>query len=230
MTEPSTNGGGSDPVALVSEYLQLGGLFNPELMEHNKVRDMVIALRDAVVALRAKVSRSDDEYVAGQDSAYRLGYVQAEGAATRDLTALREALAAEKRRGDSFAEALRAAAEFVGGKLGPECTDMFHRMVPAEVGLVVKKLTTQRDQARQDLERVGRERAEARAKPDADLLQSWADRMAAGVLLACDCGMLDQRSAAADALLCWAALRFDCVAHEALGKLRDLSAAWSKYP
>ncbi len=87
-----------------------------------------------------------------------------------------------------------------------------------------------RDQARQDLERVGRERAEARAKPDADLLQSWADRMAAGVLLACDCGMLDQRSAAADALLCWAALRFDCVAHEALGKLRDLSAAWSKYP
>lgn len=31
-------------------YLQLGGLWNPELMPHDKVRDMVIQLRDALIS------------------------------------------------------------------------------------------------------------------------------------------------------------------------------------
>lgn len=39
--------------APVVEYLSLGGLFNPELMDHGKVRDMVIRLHDSVVALRS---------------------------------------------------------------------------------------------------------------------------------------------------------------------------------
>ncbi len=38
---------------LVDEYLRHGGLFNPELMNHERVRDMVIRLRDEVVSLRA---------------------------------------------------------------------------------------------------------------------------------------------------------------------------------
>lgn len=29
----------------ITEYLFAGGLFNPELMEHNKVRDLLIEIR-----------------------------------------------------------------------------------------------------------------------------------------------------------------------------------------
>ncbi len=35
-------------LALVQEYLSCGGLFNPEFMEHEKVRDMVMRLRDFI--------------------------------------------------------------------------------------------------------------------------------------------------------------------------------------
>jgi hypothetical protein len=31
---------------LITEYLTAGGLFNPEMMEHEKVRDLLIAIRD----------------------------------------------------------------------------------------------------------------------------------------------------------------------------------------
>ena len=30
----------------ITEYLSLGGLFNPELMEHDKVRDLLIDIRN----------------------------------------------------------------------------------------------------------------------------------------------------------------------------------------
>lgn len=32
--------------ARITEYLELGGLFNPELMDHDKVRDLLIACRE----------------------------------------------------------------------------------------------------------------------------------------------------------------------------------------
>jgi len=32
----------------IEEYLSLGGLFNPELMEHQKVRDLIIECRDHI--------------------------------------------------------------------------------------------------------------------------------------------------------------------------------------
>jgi len=35
------------------EYLQLGGLFNPELMEHDKVRDMILKLSKSLPDLIA---------------------------------------------------------------------------------------------------------------------------------------------------------------------------------
>lgn len=35
----------------ISEYLQLGGLFNPELMDHDKVRDLLMRARDSHDAL-----------------------------------------------------------------------------------------------------------------------------------------------------------------------------------
>ena len=37
--------------ALITEYLGSGGLFNPEMMEHDKVRDMLIGLRDDMISL-----------------------------------------------------------------------------------------------------------------------------------------------------------------------------------
>jgi hypothetical protein len=33
-------------VAMITEYLSVGGLFNPELMEHHKVRDLLVACRE----------------------------------------------------------------------------------------------------------------------------------------------------------------------------------------
>ena len=30
----------------INEYLEAGGLFNPELMDHEKVRDLLIEIRD----------------------------------------------------------------------------------------------------------------------------------------------------------------------------------------
>ena len=41
-----------DPVDRVTEYLCAGGLFNPECMEHDKVRDLLIACRDEILRLR----------------------------------------------------------------------------------------------------------------------------------------------------------------------------------
>lgn len=37
----------------ITEYLSAGGLFNPELMDHEKVRDLLIDCRDALAAVRA---------------------------------------------------------------------------------------------------------------------------------------------------------------------------------
>lgn len=36
-----------------TDYLSSGGLFNPELADHNAVRDLVAALRDRVAVLEA---------------------------------------------------------------------------------------------------------------------------------------------------------------------------------
>ena len=39
-----TEDSAAELVERISEYLQLGGLINPELMEHDKVRDLLIAV------------------------------------------------------------------------------------------------------------------------------------------------------------------------------------------
>ena len=46
----------SAALKMVQSYLSNGGLFNPELMPHDKVRDMVIACRDE---LEAKVQECE---------------------------------------------------------------------------------------------------------------------------------------------------------------------------
>lgn len=50
-----------DPIPLVDEYLAHGGLFNPECMEHNKVRDLLLSLRAELVTSRAKVAELEKE-------------------------------------------------------------------------------------------------------------------------------------------------------------------------
>lgn len=37
---------------LINEYLQHGGLFNPESMDHDKVRDLIIRCRDEIERLQ----------------------------------------------------------------------------------------------------------------------------------------------------------------------------------
>lgn len=38
-----------DIIAKITEYLSVGGLFNPELMEHDKVRDLLIECRNLLI-------------------------------------------------------------------------------------------------------------------------------------------------------------------------------------
>jgi hypothetical protein len=46
--KPADLSAGSSILERISEYLHLGGLFNPEMMEHDKVRDLIIACRDEI--------------------------------------------------------------------------------------------------------------------------------------------------------------------------------------
>lgn len=47
-----------DLPARITEYLSVGGLWNPELMDHQEVRDMLIDARDVIeIAERATSQR-----------------------------------------------------------------------------------------------------------------------------------------------------------------------------
>lgn len=46
----------TDVLERCSDYLKNGGLFNPELMDHNKVRDLVTDCRDEIETLRLRVA------------------------------------------------------------------------------------------------------------------------------------------------------------------------------
>ena len=73
----------SDIAELLTEYLLHGGLYNPELMQHDKVRDLLIDCRDEIARLRL----TDEEREAikeGADALYGDGY-DAEAATLRTL-------------------------------------------------------------------------------------------------------------------------------------------------
>jgi hypothetical protein len=51
----------SDIAELLTEYLLHGGLYNPELMQHDKVRDLLIDCRDEIARLRDAIRRLADQ-------------------------------------------------------------------------------------------------------------------------------------------------------------------------
>lgn len=53
----------SDIAELLTEYLLHGGLYNPELMQHDKVRDLLIDCRDEIARLR--LTNAEREAIAG---------------------------------------------------------------------------------------------------------------------------------------------------------------------
>jgi hypothetical protein len=55
-----------DLINQITDYLSSGGLFNPELADHNKVRDLLIECREALEVLEkiANVNAMDYEYQA----------------------------------------------------------------------------------------------------------------------------------------------------------------------
>jgi hypothetical protein len=52
----------NDIESRIQEYLSLGGLFNPELMEHNKVRDLIIDCRKEIANLKNKAAYLEWQY------------------------------------------------------------------------------------------------------------------------------------------------------------------------
>jgi hypothetical protein len=38
----------------IQNYLENGGLYNPELMEHEKVRDLILEVRDYLLSLQKR--------------------------------------------------------------------------------------------------------------------------------------------------------------------------------
>jgi len=58
---PSPAAPPDDLVRRCTAYLSLGGLWNPESMEHDKVRDLVIDCRAAIVALEGRVAERELE-------------------------------------------------------------------------------------------------------------------------------------------------------------------------
>jgi hypothetical protein len=47
-------------IARVASYLSTGGLFNPELAQHDNVRDLLIDLRDRIAALMAELEAAKE--------------------------------------------------------------------------------------------------------------------------------------------------------------------------
>lgn len=58
MSREFRNRASRDLPARISEYLNLGGLWNPELMDHDEVRTMLIDARDVIeIAIRREDQR-----------------------------------------------------------------------------------------------------------------------------------------------------------------------------
>ena len=72
---------GSASLAMIREYLAVGGLFNPELMEHARVRDMVMLCRDEITRLRSGIdcavnALTDSILSSGNDGATNIHFVR----------------------------------------------------------------------------------------------------------------------------------------------------------
>lgn len=90
-----------DLVERITQYLGAGGLFNPEAMEHNKLRDLLLDCRDRIEALERELAaeqRSRDADAICYDS-MRAAAEKAEAALSLALAALE---AADAMRGEGY--------------------------------------------------------------------------------------------------------------------------------
>jgi len=53
----------SDVVERINDYLAKGGLYNPDLMDHAKVRDLLIEVRSYLLAVQYMMPESDAEFI-----------------------------------------------------------------------------------------------------------------------------------------------------------------------
>lgn len=63
--------------ARITEYLCVGGMWNPELMEHDKVRDLLVEMRAAVPSLIAEVKRQAQQIAELERDRERMDWLQA---------------------------------------------------------------------------------------------------------------------------------------------------------
>jgi hypothetical protein len=104
----------SDIVERITEYLSAGGLFNPELMEHDKVRDMVIQCRDEIESLRSRLAEAEYQWkywmgVADDNGIKSIKARLAEAEALLlDIAEMRVSVLPSRFMDESMAEAARA--------------------------------------------------------------------------------------------------------------------------
>lgn len=128
----------ADLVARATAYLTGGGLFNPELANHDAVRNLIIDCRDAIERLTREINLSR-QYAAGKDADY--------------VTELGARLAAERERDEARAELdgwSKAQTQLIGGNVWPtECPQD-----PAFFLFCIHKAREERNDSRAECERL----------------------------------------------------------------------------
>jgi hypothetical protein len=79
----------------IRDYLCSGGLFNPEMMDHDKVRDLLVAARDEIDRLRAALRRIAEHNHPKVDAQGSVSIWQSGCPACAPTTTAREALGPE---------------------------------------------------------------------------------------------------------------------------------------
>lgn len=93
----------TDIVARLRDYLGNGGFFNPELMDHAKVRDMVMDCRDEIERLRAELAAEREKAFTAMRVFERYRELEAQVAAAKaERDALRANLRDELERADAW--------------------------------------------------------------------------------------------------------------------------------
>lgn len=106
----------------IKNYLGSGGLFNPELMEHEKVRDLIMDCRDEIQKRDTEIDKLKNENKelkkSNTDSVIALRF----SLMTNQIKKLKVDLKREQDRVDEFI-LMNEHADFCRFKYGEECSD-----------------------------------------------------------------------------------------------------------